>query len=359
MRIVITGATGNVGTAVVRALLADDAEHELVGIARRRPEWAPSPRVRFVQADIAQDDLVDLFTGADVVVNLAWLIQPSADRRITERVNVGGALRVLAAVEAAGVPALVHASSVAAYGPADPDEPVDESWPTNGIPGSYYSEQKVAVERALDAFEAEHPEVRVVRLRPGLIFQRANASQVRRLFGGPFVPGSLVRRSLIPFVPSFSGLAGQVVHADDVADLYRRACVDPSARGAYNAAAQPPLDAAALGRLLGARPLPIPARLARGFVGLTWKLHLQPVSADWIDLARGAPVMRTDRARTELDWQPQHEAGAVITELLGGLNDAAGFPTPPLDTHAGGRLRWREFRTGVGGPNPEDIASAR
>src|SRR3712207_7707011 len=50
---------------------------------------------------------------------------------------------------------------------------VDEAWPTGGVPSSYYGRHKAEVERRLDRFEAEAPEVRVVRMRPGLVFKRS------------------------------------------------------------------------------------------------------------------------------------------------------------------------------------------
>ena len=104
----------------------------------------------------------------------------------------------------------------------------------------------------------------------------------------------------------------------------------------------------ALARLLHARPVPVPARVLRAAADLTWRAHLQPTSPGWIDLARGVPVMDTTRARTELGWRPEHGAGDALLELLDGLAHGAGGATPPLDRHAGGRLRNRELRTGIG-----------
>src|SRR5437868_1531702 len=116
MRVVVVGATGNVGTSVMQALVADDALEEIVAVARRAPRthW---PRSRFVRADVSCDELTPLFSGADAVIHLAWLIQPSRDRAVTRRVNVAGSERVFRAVAEAGVPALVYASSVGAYSP--------------------------------------------------------------------------------------------------------------------------------------------------------------------------------------------------------------------------------------------------
>ena len=57
-------------------------------------------------------------------------------------------------------------------------------------PSSYYGRHKAEVERRLDRFEAEAPEVRVVRMRPGLVFKKEAAEGIRRLFAGPFFPSA-------------------------------------------------------------------------------------------------------------------------------------------------------------------------
>jgi len=217
MRIVVVGATGNVGTSTVEALAADPAVEQIVGVARRRPGQERT-KVEWRQADIRDADLVSLFRGADAVVHLAWLIQPSRDLATVRSVNVDGSRRVFDAVAEAQVPALVYASSVGAYSPGPKDRAVDESWPTGGIRSSFYSRHKAEVERLLDAFEAQQPDVRVVRLRPGLIFKRGAASGIRRLFAGPLLPSPLVRKELIPIVPDVPNLRFQAVHSLDVGD---------------------------------------------------------------------------------------------------------------------------------------------
>jgi UDP-glucose 4-epimerase len=347
MRVVVTGATGNVGTALLRALAGEDAVTEVVGIARRIPS-ASAPKTTWAQADIAADDLEPLVRGADCVVHLAWLIQPSRDESVTYAANVNGSSRVFDAAARAGVPAVVYASSVGAYGPGPKDRFVDESWPATGIPTSFYARHKAAVERDLDRFEAENPDVRVVRLRPGLIFQRAAATGIRRLFAGPFLPSPLVRRGLVPMVPRHPRLRAQAVHANDVADAYRRAIVSPDARGAFNVAADPPLDGDVAAELFGARPVDVPARVLRGLAALTWRLRLQPADPGWVDMALAVPLMSTARVREELGWTPRHSAGDALLELVDGLRDGAGHPTPPLDPSTSGPLRVREILTGVG-----------
>jgi UDP-glucose 4-epimerase len=346
MRVLITGASGNVGTSVLAALAHEPSVTEIVGIARRLPR-AHFEKTSWRRADITRDELLPLFKGADVVVHLAWLIQPSRDEALTRRVNVEGSARVFAAVASAGVPALVYASSVGAYSPGPGARAVDESWPTNGIASSFYSRHKAEVERLLDRFEAEHADVRTVRLRPALTFKRDAATGIRRLFIGPLLPNRLLRPGLLPALPYPRGLRTQAVHSLDVGEAYRLAAVKP-VRGAFNIAAEPVLDARAIASVVRARPLELSPSVVRGAAWASWKLRLQPTSPGWLDMGIGSPIMQTTRAREQLGWQPGRSATQALGELLEGLREGAGLQTPPLDPASSGPLRAREFATGVG-----------
>jgi nucleoside-diphosphate-sugar epimerase len=346
MRVIITGASGNVGTSVLEALARESRVKEIVGIARRLPE-VEYPKVEWVGADVTEDALAPLFAGADAVIHLAWAIQPSRDEATTERINVEGSRRVFEATAAAKVPALVYASSVGAYSPGPKQRQVDESWPVDGIPTSFYSRHKAATEDLLDELEGRAPELRIVRMRPGLIFKAEAASEIRRLFAGPFLPGFLVRKQLIPLLPRVPRLRFQAVHSRDVGEAYRQAVVR-DVRGAFNIAAEPEIGVEELCELFRARSFPLPARALRAGADLSWKLRLQPSSPGWIDLALGVPMMDTSRARELLGWQPTVSSLEALDDLLQGMRNAEGAPTPPLEPTAGGPARVREFATGVG-----------
>jgi nucleoside-diphosphate-sugar epimerase len=347
MRIVITGASGNVGTSVLSALGQDDDVEEIVGLARRVPR-AQFPKTTWRQADVTASDLARLFAGADAVIHLAWLIQPSRDERTTRRVNVDGSARVFEAAARANVPSLVYASSIGAYSPGPDDRRVDESWPTGGVPSSFYSRHKAEVERLLDAFEIRHPGIRVVRLRPALIFKRSAASEIRRLFLGPLLPNRLLRPELLPVLPIPRGLRTQAVHSLDVGDAYRLAATRP-VRGAFNLAAEPVLDRVTLARALRTRVVEVPARLVREAAAVSWRARLQPTPPGWLDMALALPLMDSTRALEGLGWKPRFGADDALGELLDGLREQDGLATPPLDPAVGGRFRWRELRSGVGG----------
>lgn len=345
MKVVVTGATGNVGTSVVEALGDCEEIEEIVGLARRRPSWAP-PKTRWLEADVLTADLSEIFRGADAVVHLAWAIQPSRDEATLERINVDGSRRVFEAAAAAGVPKLVYASSVGAYSAGPKDREVDESWPTEGTESSFYSRHKVATERLLDAIEAEHPELAVVRLRPALIFKDEAATEIRRLFVGPFLPSFLLRRGLLPALPRIERLRFQAVHSKDIGQAYLRAVL-ADVRGAFNIAAEPPLSPQELAAEIGIPSFPVRAGAVRLLADLSWRLRLQPTPPGWLDMALNVPLMSSQRARTELGWEPTHSGIEALSELLAGMRKGHGHDTPPLaEDGAGARLE--DVRTGVG-----------
>jgi nucleoside-diphosphate-sugar epimerase len=347
MRIVVVGATGNVGTSLLDALADEPAVESVLGIARRRPE-IELPKVEWTQADVSSDELVPHFRGADCVVHLAWKIQPSRDPGALRATNVHGSSRVFLAVAEAGVPALVYASSVGAYSPGPKGRRVGEDWPTGGIPSSLYSRHKAEVERILDHFERDRPETRVVRMRPALIFKREAATGVRRLFAGPLLPTPLLDPRLVPFVPDLPRLRVQGVHSRDVGEAYRLAVVG-DACGAFNIAAEPVLDPPELARILRARRVRVPEGLARALAALTWRLHLQPTPPGWLDLGLNVPLLDSTRAQAELGWEPRRRADEAFLELMAGMREGAGAQTPPLDPGTSGPARLRELAAGVGG----------
>ncbi len=333
MRVVVVGASGNVGTAVLRRLAAEPAVTSMVGVARRPADGAGPPydAASWQRVDVAAPDAADrlrtVFAGADSVVHLAWRLQPSWDRDALERINVGGSRAVLAAALAAGVPHLAYSSSIGAYAASPGDEPRDESWPTTGIPGSTYSRQKAAVEQILAG--ADPDRLAVLRFRPGIVLQPEAAAEIARLFLGPLVPTSLLRPSLVPVLPWPRGLRIPVVHADDLADAVVRALV-AGMTGGLNVAAEPPLTRDLVARLLTARPVDVPVGVVRGLAAVTWRAHLQPTEPGWLNMAQGVPVMDTGRARTELGWSPRHSAGDALRDFLAALAAGRGSGSAAL-----------------------------
>src|SRR6266545_954496 len=282
MRFVVVGASGNVGTALLRRLAREDQVDAVTGVARRVPgpdAGAPYDGVDWHAVDVGAPDavfrLTDVFAGAGVVVHLAWQIQPSHDRRAIRRTNVTGTGYVAEAAVRASVPP------------------------------------------------------RVVRVRPALTFQRSAAAEIARYFIGPLAPLQLLRLGRLPVVPYDPRLRVQAVHADDVAEAYTRAALG-DLRGPVNIAADPVLDGARVAARYHGRAVRVPAAVLRLGAGLTWHARLQPTEPGWIRLAAQAPLLSTARAEKELGWRPRMDALGALEELLDGMARGTGAPAPPL-----------------------------
>ena len=121
--VAVTGASGNLGTALLRRLTAPGSGvAEVRGLARRQPpDTAPYDGVRWHLADLGSVDSAEVLPGfldgVDAVVHLAWALQPGRRPDDLRRVNVGGTGRVVRAAAEAGVAHVVHMSSLGAYAP--------------------------------------------------------------------------------------------------------------------------------------------------------------------------------------------------------------------------------------------------
>lgn len=156
MRALVTGGTGYIGSHVVQALEA--AGHSVVIVDSRSPRPGLfGPSIEWVQADIRDARALDAILGGshwDGVIHLAALKSVAAsmaDPAAYFDVNVVGTLRLLEAMDRAGVSVIVFSSSCSVYG--SPDAlPIDEA--TALRPDNPYGETKLLVERMLPWFEA-------------------------------------------------------------------------------------------------------------------------------------------------------------------------------------------------------------
>ncbi|MCZ4560868.1 NAD-dependent epimerase/dehydratase family protein [Rhodococcus sp. IEGM 1401] len=343
MRVVVIGATGNVGSALVRTMQRRRPADSIVAIARRQPHYA-AERMEWVSLDVtadrANDALRSALRGADAVVNLAIAFQPMRNREYLRAVNVDAVHTVATACAESGVPHLVHMSSGGAYAPGSYGVEVDESWPTTGVLSSTYSMDKSAAESVLDHIERAYPDLAVTRIRPGLIGQYQFGSAILR-FGLPdVVPSGVVDH--LPLLPIDRSFTVPAAHTDDVADAIVET-LDRRATGAYNLAAPTPVRAQDVADAFGARIVPVSHRVLSGAARVAFDAHLSAIHRGWVDLAFATPMLNTDRARRDLRWSPRLDGPDVVREVIKGLRDGAGAAGPPLRRRTT-RDRLRSFR---------------
>ncbi|MGY1814619.1 NAD-dependent epimerase/dehydratase family protein [Blastococcus sp. SYSU D00820] len=344
LRIAVTGASGNVGSALLRRL-AGTGVAEVRGLARRQPpEVPPYDGVRWHLGDLGEtavEEVLPAFLeGVDAVVHLAWALQPGRHPEQLHRVNVEGTERLARAAAAAGVAQFVHMSSLGAYAPGARGQAVAEDWPITGIPSSQYSRDKSQAERVVRQVFARSPEVTLTVVRPTLVLQPQAAGEIGRYFLGPLLYGAarMLPASVTRVVPlPLPAVRVGFVHADDVADALAR-MLDRRAPGPFNLAAEPTLDAAGIARALGGRRVPVPAVALRTALSAAFHAHLVPTEPGWLDLGTQAPALDTTRARTLLDWTPAHPGDDVLAQFVRALLAGTGSEGPLLTPAGGERL---------------------
>jgi UDP-glucose 4-epimerase len=304
--VAVTGPTGDIGRAFLRACDRSRDVGRVLGMARRPfdPAAQGLRKTEYRQGDVLDAEAVAaLVDDADVVVHLAFIIMGGHEE--TRRINLEGSRNVFQAAAAASprVRRLVYTSSVAAYGfHEDNPQPLTEVVPARGTARHYYSAQKAELEAAL--FETvAGSQLDTYVLRPCIVAGPDALGMIET------IPG-LLRRAPLTVLPD-PGTRFQLVHHDDVASALVAAVRGVGEPGVYNLAGPGELSAADLGRELGWLRVPVPrATVKLAAAGTT--LPLVPAKAEWLNAFSVPVLMSYAKARKELRWRPRHDAQSTL-----------------------------------------------
>ncbi|MEK6609284.1 MAG: NAD-dependent epimerase/dehydratase family protein [Myxococcota bacterium] len=303
MRIAVSGGAGQLGSLVLRRLVADRRVREVVSLDLR-PPIVPLGKLSFVRADVREPAFARHIKGCDALAHLAFIVTRHAPRAVVDAVNVEGSKNVFRAAAAAGVSRIVHASSIAAYGilPGHP-VPLVESAPRRRQADFAYAATKFDVEAFLDDFEKTHPEIAIARMRPSMF--------VGARMEHPF--GRMLRRRAI--VDLGGGVPLPIVWDEDAADAFVLALLQ-GARGAFNLSAEEHLVPAALARAGDLRLVRIPRALvltlARASAALARTGLIEGTDPAWIESAGVTLAPSSARARADLGWRPRCPTAADV-----------------------------------------------
>jgi nucleoside-diphosphate-sugar epimerase len=326
LAVAVTGPTGEIGKPLMSELERRPEVGSVLGMARRPFDPAEEgwDKVTYRRGDILdRGALAALFDGADVAVHLAFAIFGSRDE--TRKVNLQGTRNVFEAAITAGVPRLVYASSVAAYGfhPENP-QPLTEDVPARGSDGFYYSAQKAELEDLLDelllgsAVEAYvfRPCIVAGPRATMLVEQTVEAVRV----GDPLPPlrKGIEKLPLVkPILPD-PGTPIQLVHHDDVAQAMAAAICGDGPPGVYNLAGEGEVQVSDIARALGWRSIPVPGPAVSVGTAAARRLKFVSSKLEWATAADTPVLMDTAKARRDLGWEPRFDAQETLAQTVEG-----------------------------------------
>ncbi len=324
LTVAVTGPTGTFGFGLMPLLQADDRIKRIVGIARRPfdPDEHGWHKMEYRRGDVRDGAaLREAFTGADVVVHLAFLIV-GGKRETTRAINVEGTLNTFRAAAEAGARRFVYASSIAAYG-FHRDNPVGmtEEWPTRPADRLFYAQEKAEIEGLLQHEATSHPELGLYLLRPPIVLGPHTVGG-KDVLPGPLAPlgrrlqGRLVSRLPVPVPAPVPDIPLQFIHEDDVGTAFLQCIVAAGPPGAYNIAGDGVVSAVEAAREFGFLPLPVPATPAYAAARALARLPFLPAVAEWVEAVSHPMVMDTTKAKTVLGWTPRFSSLEALQDTL-------------------------------------------
>ena len=287
MRYLITGGSGYIGTRLVELLARREDTEKIVICDVVPPKGGYRPKTEFERVDVRDRGAVHSAlqrANPDVLVHLAFILNPSHDEGFMYEVDVNGTHNVLEAAAEAGIGQVLVTTSAVAYGafPDNPD-PITEDHPVRGVARFSYARDKTESDRIVQLWALQHPDTVTTIVRPCIVF-------------GPNVDNYLVRLwTKQPFAVDAGNLDGQIqfVHEDDVVDAIGGLLLGRHA-GQYNLRADGLMTLRECAELLETPVRKMPVRLYRAIARVL--LAAAPVrGASGPDRLRALPVDRVER----------------------------------------------------------------
>lgn len=297
--VLITGAAGMVGRALVGALPAGEV------VATDLARGALPEGVAFRPMDVTGRDPDEVIgeVRPEVVVHLASVVTPPAgmSRAQAFAVDVTGTRKVLAACARHGVRRLVVTSSGAAYG-YHPDNPVPltEEAACRGNPEFAYADHKRQVEEMLAEAREGRPELQQVVLRVGTVLGAGVENQITALFH---------RRRLLAIRGCDSPFV--FIWTQDLARILTRAATDGPA-GIYNVAGDGWLSMEDLAGMLGKPVLRLPAWGLKAALAVARPLGLTQYGPEQVRFLQYRPVLSNDRLKAAFGYVPELSSAEVF-----------------------------------------------
>lgn len=271
--------------------------------------FEPHPALHYVRLDVRETKAVDVLEqyAVDTVVHLASIVTPgkNSNRSFEYSVDVLGTKNMLDACVVAKVKRIIISSSGAAYGYyADNASWLTEDDDIRGNTAFAYSYHKRLVEKLLEKYRVEHPELEQTIFRIGTILGAEVRNQITNLFEQPVLIG--VKGSKSPFV---------FIWDQDVVACFAQA-IDHPKNGIYNLAGDGVVTVQDIAQLLHKSVVSIPASVIRNALFVMKQLNLTQYGEEQVDFLRYRPVLSNQKLKEEFGYIPQKTSLEVFQYYL-------------------------------------------
>jgi UDP-glucose 4-epimerase len=319
MRYVITGGSGYIGSRLVDLLERRDDTEKIVICDVAAPKGY-RPHTEYERLDVRDRQAVRSVlerVRPDVLVHLAFILNPSHDEEFAYNVDVNGTHNVLEAADKVGTRQVLVTTSGVAYG-AFPDNPVPltEDDPVRGVAGFTYARDKTESDRLCQLWAATHPERVMTIVRPCIVF-------------GPNVDNYLVRLwTKQPFAVDVGTIDRQIqfVHEDDVVEGITGLLLGRHA-GAFNVAGDGLMTNRECAELIGTPTRKMPLRVYRGLARVMWKLRQSEVPPGGIEFALHSWLLSNEKLKRTTGWSPKYTSRETFEITM-----RAHGKMPPVET---------------------------
>jgi UDP-glucose 4-epimerase len=316
MKVLVTGASGYIGSLVTNALSGQDAVTQLIAVdVRPFPGNRHHPdKVKECLADVRSDSTAELILSErpDVVCHLASIVTPGREstREFEYSVDVLGTRNVLDACIKGGVSKIVVSSSGAAYGyHADSPAELVETAPLRGNPEFAYSDHKRIVEELLEDYRSRHPHLKQLILRLSTVLGATVKNQITSLFDKP-----------VMFGISGAGTPFTFIWDRDLVEVFVRGCIQP-VDGIYNVTGDGVLTLSEIAKIQGKPYLSIPAPLLAAALVALKTLGLTRYGPEQVGFLRFRPVLSNRKLRTLFPDLPSKSTRDAFHEYLNGRSN--------------------------------------
>lgn len=311
MRYLITGGSGFIGTQLVEQLAALKNTERVVNSDIRPPQFQP-PKSTFRQVDVRDAAAIELALAEerpDVLLHLAFIVDPIHDEPAMYDINVNGTFNVLAAASSQGIDRVVVVTATMAYGawPGNP-VPIDESQPVHGHARYVYARHAAEADRIAQLWASLHRQRLTTIVRPCTVF-------------GPGADNHLVRMwDSQTFFPDFGtgDQPTQFLHIDDcVSGLLH--LVDSAAPGVFNLVPDGEITWHQCAEAAGLEVRGVREESFSGLAGGMWRLKMPNVEIppSFVDFFKYPYLASNARLKQAVPgWQPQYTSRDVFSSQL-------------------------------------------